>query len=180
MTDAAETAKRLVELNDGRKTILASWIGGESVERGVEILERGGIPCFETPEEDVNGVDPYAAVTGLLRKPYNPKDWGDLEGVSLEPLHAGANEVAGHTVSIRAQQHSDISVAYRVDDAFVLATDTRPDPETAAFAEGVGVLFHEAWYNDADPKTRLAPPQLLPGYASHSEAAAVARFLGSF
>lgn len=53
MTDAAETARRLVEMNDGRKTILASWIGGESVERGVEVLEKGGIPCFETPEEAV-------------------------------------------------------------------------------------------------------------------------------
>jgi ribonuclease BN (tRNA processing enzyme) len=129
---------------------------------------------IHAPEEAVNNVDPAAAVAGLLRKPYNPRDWEDLEGVSLEPLHAGTNEVAGHTVGVRAQQHSDISVAYRVDDEFVLATDTRPDPETAAFAEGVGVLFHEAWYNDADPRTGLAPPELLPGYASHSEVAAVA------
>lgn len=126
------------------------------------------------PEEAVNGVDPVAAVAGVLRKPYNPKDWDDLDGVSLEPLRAGANEVAGHTVRVRAQQHSDVSVAYRVDDAFVLATDTRPDPATASFAEGAAVLFHEAWYNDADPKTALAPPQLLPGYASHSEVSAVA------
>jgi ribonuclease BN (tRNA processing enzyme) len=129
---------------------------------------------IHAPEAAVNRVDPLTAVTGLLHKPYNPKDWDDLEGVSLEPLHAGANEVAGHTVRIRAQQHSDISVAYRVDDEFVLATDTRPDPETSAFAEGVRVLFHEAWYNEADPKTKLAPPELMPGYASHSEVSAVA------
>jgi ribonuclease BN (tRNA processing enzyme) len=127
------------------------------------------------PEEAVNGVDPVAAVSSILRKPYNPKDWADLEGVGLEPLGAGANRIAGHTVSIRAQRHSDISVAFRVDDAFVLATDTSPDPETAAFAEGVRVLFHEAWYNEADPATRLAPASLLPGYASHSEVSAVAR-----
>jgi ribonuclease BN (tRNA processing enzyme) len=129
---------------------------------------------IHAPEEAVNNVDPVVAVAGILSKPYNPRDWEDLDGVSLEPLHAGANEVAGHTVCVRAQQHSDISVAYRVDDEFVLATDTRPDPETAAFAEGVGVLFHEAWYNDADPRTSQAPPELLPGYASHSEVAAVA------
>ena len=129
---------------------------------------------IHVPEEAVNHVDPTAAVPGLLRKPYNPVDWEDLAGISLQTLRAGANEVAGHTIGVRAQQHSDISVAYRVDDAFVLATDTRPDPGTAAFAEGAGVLFHEAWYNDADPRTRLAPPTLLPGYASHSEVAAVA------
>jgi ribonuclease BN (tRNA processing enzyme) len=131
------------------------------------------------PEEAVNGVDPLAAVSGILRKPYNPKDWQDLEGMSLEPLRAGSNEVSGHTISIRAQQHSDVSVAYRVDDEFVLATDTRPDPGTATFAEGVGVLFHEAWYNDADPRTRSAPPSLLPGYASHSEVTAVAELARS-
>jgi ribonuclease BN (tRNA processing enzyme) len=129
---------------------------------------------IHAPAADVNGVDPLAAVTGLLRKPYNPKDWQDLEGMSLESLRAGANEVAGHTIRLRAQQHSDTSVAYRVDDEFVLATDTRPDPETAVFARGVNVLFHETWYNDADPHTKEAPPELLPGYASHSEVSAVA------
>ena len=77
--------------------------------------------------------------------------------------------------SVRAQQHSDVSVAYRVDDEFVLATDTRPDRETARFAEGARVLLHEAWYNEADPRTARAPSQLLPGYASHSEITAVAR-----
>jgi ribonuclease BN (tRNA processing enzyme) len=129
---------------------------------------------IHAPEAAVNGVDPFAAVTGLLRKPYNPKDWADLEGVGLEPLSAGANEVAGHRITLRAQQHSDVSVAYRVDDDFVLATDTRPDPETARFAEGAGVLLHEAWYNDADPRTAQAPAALLPGYATHSEISAVA------
>jgi ribonuclease BN (tRNA processing enzyme) len=129
---------------------------------------------IHAPEQSVNGVDPLNAVSGLLRKPYNPRDWEDLEGLSLEPLQAGANEVAGHTIALRAQQHSDISVAYRVDDEFVLATDTRPDPGTAAFAEGVNVLFHETWFNEADPRSAEIPPELLPGYASHSEVSAVA------
>jgi ribonuclease BN (tRNA processing enzyme) len=130
---------------------------------------------IHAPAASVNGVDPMQAIPGLVRKPYNPKDWGDLDGVSIEPLHGGANEVAGHTVSIRAQQHSDVSVAYRVDDEFVIATDTSPDPDTARFASGARVLFHEAWYNDADPRTSQAPPELLPGYASHSEVRAVAQ-----
>ena len=130
---------------------------------------------IHAPEATVNGVDPAIAVPGLLRKPYNPRDWEDLEGIALEPLHAGVNEVAGHRIAVRAQQHSDVSVAYRVDDEFVLATDTRPDRETARFAEGARVLLHEAWYNEADPRTARAPSQLLPGYASHSEITAVAR-----
>jgi len=125
--------------------------------------------------ESVTGVDPERAVAGLLRKPYNPRDWEDLEDFRVEPLAAGANDVAGHTVGVRAQQHSDVSIAYRFDDELVLATDTRADPGTAEFAAGASVLLHEAWYNGADPLTEASPPALRPGYAAHSEATAVAR-----
>ncbi|MEI6724688.1 MAG: MBL fold metallo-hydrolase [Actinomycetes bacterium] len=125
--------------------------------------------------ESVTGVDPERAVAGLLRKPYNPRDWEDLEDIRVESLAAGANEVAGHTVCVRAQQHSDVSVAYRIDDELVLATDTFADPGTAVFAAGAGVLLHEAWYNGADPLTEASALALQPGYAAHSEATAVAR-----
>jgi len=125
--------------------------------------------------ESVTGVDPERAVAGLLRKPYNPRDWQDLEDIRVEPLVAGTNEVAGHIVGVRAQQHSDVSVAYRFDDELVLATDTCADPGTAEFAAGANVLLHEAWYNDADPLTEASALGLRPGYAAHSEATAVAR-----
>jgi ribonuclease BN (tRNA processing enzyme) len=129
---------------------------------------------IHAPAAELNGVDPERAVAGLLRRPYNPRDWEDLTDLSLEPVLAGANEIAGHTVRVRAQQHTDVSVAYRMDDAFALATDTRIDPETAEFAAGVGLLLHEAWYNAADPRTDDTPAELLPGYAAHSEAGGVA------
>jgi ribonuclease BN (tRNA processing enzyme) len=129
---------------------------------------------IHAPAAELNGVDPERAVAGLLRRPYNPRDWEELTDLSLEPIVAGANKIAGHTVRVRAQQHSDVSVAYRVDDAFVLATDTRIDPLTAEFAAGVGLLLHETWYNASDPLTGSTPAELLPGYAAHSEAGAVA------
>ena len=129
---------------------------------------------IHAPAAALNGVDPERAVAGLLRRPYNPRDWEELTDLSLEPVVAGANEIAGHTVRVRAQRHSDVSVAYRVDDAFVLATDTMIDPQTAEFARGVGLLLHEAWYNAVDPRTAEMPPELHAGYAAHSEAGAVA------
>ena len=39
-------------------------------------------------------------------------------------------------IAVRAQTHSDVSVAYRLDDALVVATDTSRDPATATFAAG--------------------------------------------
>src|SRR5450830_1607686 len=72
---------------------------------------------IHAPAAELNGVEPERAVAGLLRRPYNPRDWEELTNLRLEPVVAGPNEIAGHTVRVRAQQHSDVSVAYRVDDA---------------------------------------------------------------
>jgi ribonuclease BN (tRNA processing enzyme) len=126
------------------------------------------------PAMSVTGVDPHEALAGLLRKPYNPKDWQDLQGIEVEPLDEGSHDIAGHRVGTRRQEHSDVSLSFRVDDAFVIATDTRADPAVSSFAAGAALLLHEAWYNDADPETRSAPPELLAGYVAHSEAGEVA------
>ena len=124
---------------------------------------------IHAPAASLSGIDPEAALSGLLRRPYNPHDWEELTHLRVEPIGAQST-VAGRTVQVRPQKHSDVSVAYRVDDAFVVATDTVADPGTADFSAGVGLLLHEAWYCKAD--LAAAPP---PGYASHSEAAEVGR-----
>jgi len=126
------------------------------------------------PHESVTGVDPEAALAGLIRPPYNPRPWHELPGVELHTLLEGPTDVAGHRVLIRAQVHSDTSVAYRLDDVLVLATDTTADPDTAAFAAGARVLLHEAWYlGDLDGPA--VPAALRAGYSAHSETLAVAR-----
>jgi ribonuclease BN (tRNA processing enzyme) len=124
---------------------------------------------------EITGVQPEAAVAGLLRKPYNPRNWDELTDYSLKPLVAGANDIAGHRVMVRPQQHTDVSVAYRIDDAVALATDTVTDPGTAEFSAGVGLLLHEAWYNAGDPRTDQEPAALRAGFAAHSEVSDVAR-----
>ena len=88
----------------------------------------GAALVIHAAAEALTGVDPERAVAGLLRKPYNPRGWEDLEDIRVEASLQGLNEVAGHAVRVRAQQHTDISVAFRFDDELVLATDTRADP----------------------------------------------------
>jgi ribonuclease BN (tRNA processing enzyme) len=129
------------------------------------------------PHESVTGVDPSTALGELIRPPFNPRRWAELPNVALLPLREGVTEVSGHRVAIRAQDHSDVSVAYRLDDALVIATDTRPDPATAGFAAGARVLLHEAWYLGELPLGD-GPGSLNAGYAAHSEALAVARLAG--
>jgi ribonuclease BN (tRNA processing enzyme) len=125
------------------------------------------------PAATLTGVDPHAAVAGLVRKPYNPLDLAAMENVSVRPTDV-ENEVAGHVLRVRAQQHTDTSVSFRLDDELVIATDTPVDPEAVAFAEGAGLWLHESWYWSGDPGLDAVPHELRPGYAVHSEATGVA------
>lgn len=128
---------------------------------------------IHAPAEELTGIDPVRALDDLVRPPYNPRPWRDLSGLELAEIGAGVNAVAGHEIAVRSQAHSDTSVAYRLDDALVVATDTSADAATAAFASGAGVLLHEAWYVGDGPGSEVPGP-LRKGYAAHSEALAVA------
>jgi ribonuclease BN (tRNA processing enzyme) len=126
------------------------------------------------PAEELTGVDPRAAVAELVRRPYNPTALADMTNVRVEPTVPGENQVAGHTLHVRPQEHSDTSVSFRLDDELVIATDTKVDPESVAFARGAGLWLHESWYLATDPALDDVPEQLRAGYAAHSEATGVA------
>ena len=122
------------------------------------------------PDAALNGVDPQRAVPELIRKPFHPTDWRDQTGVVLTVLHEGVNEVAGHELRLRAQCHPDTSVAYRLDDRFVMATDTSADPATAEFARGAEVLLHEAWIDGVEEDDPASAEMVRTTYRSHSSA----------
>ncbi len=108
------------------------------------------------PEPTINGVDLDHGLATLIDSPFNPGRWGRQRGMEIvtQTLREGANEVAGHEVRVRRQQHPDPTVGYRLDDAFAFVTDTVADPETARFAAGVELLLHEAWIDgveESDP-----------------------------
>lgn len=57
MTDPSAVAREVVllcgENNNMKKTVLASWMGGDSVAEGRKILEDGNIPIYRAPEEAI-------------------------------------------------------------------------------------------------------------------------------
>ena len=122
------------------------------------------------PAAEVTGVDPHAALAELIRKPYNPRPWAEIEGLELRALPAGATEIEGHTVSLRRQRHADTSVAYRLDDALVLATDTVFDLQTAEFARGAEVLLHEAWIDGVEEDDPAKQELVRSTYTTHASA----------
>ena len=125
-------------------------------------------------EASVNGVDIEKGIGELIRHPYNPGSL-DLPGLTLDSLREGVNSVAGHEVRMRAQCHPDTTVAYRIDDAFVLATDTVQDPATAQFAKGVRLLLHETWIDGAEEHMPGKEEFVARAYKAHSSARQAAR-----
>jgi len=127
------------------------------------------------PEAGLNGVEPERGAPDLMRKPFNPRGWHDYANFHLVTMREGDNEVAGHRLRLRAQCHPDTTVAYRLDDRLVLATDTVADDQTAVFARGAGLLLHEAWIDgieEGDPERRA---EAEGAYQAHSSARQVAR-----
>jgi acetyltransferase len=56
MTDPIAVAHKIVALSKNNKTgkpILASWMGGFDVEKGREILEKGNVPIYRSPEDAI-------------------------------------------------------------------------------------------------------------------------------
>ncbi len=51
MSEPTRTAEALAEIGDRQgKPLLASWMGGEEVEAGIEVFNEGGIPTFPYPD----------------------------------------------------------------------------------------------------------------------------------
>jgi ribonuclease BN (tRNA processing enzyme) len=86
----------------------------------------------------------------LRRPPLAPSDVTGLHPVrELEP---GIQEIGGFRVRTRAQpRHWAPSTGLRVDDDIALITDTAYEPTSAALAEGVSHLLHEAWSSSQAP-----------------------------
>ncbi len=51
MTDAESAARAILPFASTSKPLLASWMGGESVAKGVKLLNEAGVPTFEYPDD---------------------------------------------------------------------------------------------------------------------------------
>ncbi|MHB0867781.1 MAG: MBL fold metallo-hydrolase [Thermoleophilia bacterium] len=137
---------------------------------------RGRTVHLHAPAADITGHEPHEIIAGLIRKPFNPQAL-DAMGLtlSIEPLGEGEHEIAGATVRVRKQIHADPSVAYRVDDLLVFATDTAYDPATAVFAHGADLLVHEAWIDGVEEDDPATAHIASEAYVAHTSARQCAR-----
>jgi ribonuclease BN (tRNA processing enzyme) len=143
---------------------------------------RGKTVHLHAPTEDITGSDPEETLTRLVSKPFNPQSLFEMPAaISLEPLSEGEHEIAGLTIRVRGQLHPDRSVAYRLGDLLVFATDTRKDTGNIEFSRGAALLVHEAWIDgkeEEDPKMATVIKETYAGHSSARQCAELARGAG--
>ena len=100
MTDPASVAERLRPFATGHgKPILASWMGGEGVQKGVSILNAAGIPTFDYPDTAARAFDYMWLYSYHLRGLYETPAIADDPAVTQERRR----KALGLLESIRAQ-----------------------------------------------------------------------------
>lgn len=132
---------------------------------------KGRRVLLHPPAAEITGLDPLEAVKAVIRKPYNPHELEDMPvDIEVAGLAEGEHELAGRRISVRKQIHADPSVALRVDDLLVFATDTARDPGTVPFAAGVRLLAHEAWIDGVEEEAPETAEIAREAYVAHTSA----------
>jgi len=104
MTQPIETAEALAKLPPvANKPILASWMGGDQVSAGVEILSRGNIPTYPYPDTAARAFAAMWRYSYNLRSIYETP-WPSMESVGYEANKPCVQEIiekargAGRTI----------------------------------------------------------------------------------
>ena len=108
-TTATEVAERVAKLGKlPLKPILASWMGGDEVEAGAEILERAGIPTFAYPDD-------AARIFNLMWR-YDDNLRALMETPILAPDEAAPNRAVARALiaGVLAQGRTQLLAAYEI------------------------------------------------------------------
>jgi ribonuclease BN (tRNA processing enzyme) len=134
------------------------------------------------PAAEIAGIDPLEVISSLIRKPFNPHALAEMPmELRVEAVHQGKQVIAGMSVQVRKQIHADPSVAFRIEDLLVFATDTAMDPGTVEFSRGARLLVHEAWIDgveEDDPATEQIAREAYVAHTSARQAAEMAAAAG--
>ena len=98
MTDPAQVAERVKAHKGNGKPLLASWMGGRIVSKGVEILQGAGIPIFSYPDAAVRAFQSMWSYTEHLRALYETPFPADDPATLIDRRRA-AREIIDHARS---------------------------------------------------------------------------------
>jgi acetyltransferase len=146
MTDPALTARKVAELDRPSDTpLLASWMGGASMDEGIRILNGSGIPTFPFPDTAArifNYMAAYQANLGnLYETPHMPDKEEDARGrrAAVESILAGPWEAGRATLT--EWESKRVLRAYGVPVVETAVARTEAEAEALAASIGFPVVL---------------------------------------
>ncbi len=129
------------------------------------------------PGQSVYGKGVVEILGDLISPPYFSLPISNFPfQLEYHDLIPGASQIEGLPVEIMLQDHSDPSIALKIDNTICYCTDTAPAEKTIKFAKKSRLLMHEVWldvqgFKDADQKTLASHSgvQWVAGAANRAE-----------
>lgn len=145
MTRPTETAEELVPFGrQSEKPVLASWMGGEDVEKGEALLNRAGIPTFPYPDMAARMFTYLSGYESQLDAVYETPGFDHRDGVdqpdrtAAEDLIASARE-AGRTL-LTEYEARQLLQAYRIPTTPIRLAEDEEEAVSAAEETGFPVV----------------------------------------
>ncbi len=94
MTEVEETARAIVKAKKQTgKPIIACFMGGDSVQKGIEVLREGGVATIEYPEESANALSKLALYSDYFNREEPKKfSFGNVDREAVEAIFKKARE----------------------------------------------------------------------------------------
>lgn len=141
MSEPTRTAEALADIGDRQgKPLLASWMGGEEVEAGIDVFNEGGIPTFPYPDTAAQVFHYMWQYSAHLKNLYETPSLPPGDGAGAPDREAARAlleraRAEGRTLLDEAESKSLLS-AYRIPT--VPTRIARDEEEAVAIAESLG------------------------------------------
>jgi len=144
MTDPTETARQVSAFaRTPGKPVLAAWMGGAAVRPGRELLQRAGVPTFDTPESAVR------AFLNMVQFRRNQELLYETPAALPEDFEPDARRVASIIATARSQNRTllteheakDILTAYGIPTVPTTIAATSDEAVSAANKVGYPVVL---------------------------------------
>ncbi len=138
VTEPLETARAIVEFNRlyPEKTVIAAYMGGNSLAEGANLLSSSGIPCFPMPETAVEAVAGMTAYRKMKDRAAEKVKCVDIKP-DLKTVKANFYDVKrDHRLALLGSEAAEVIAAYGIAAAPTILS-TNPN-QAAATAEQLG------------------------------------------
>ena len=135
MTEVEDTAKAVLDLSERKtKPVLTCFMGGNSIKKGVALLQAGGLPTYPYPEDGIRAFDALVRYREARERPEPRLQHFDVDKKRVREVISGAREARKRELGEKDAREIISAYGFRIPRN-VLA---RTSPEAVKAAAEIG------------------------------------------